>query len=301
MTPPAPLPRTALVLALLAALTGCSGTASPDGSSGAQTSVASTTPSATSAVADPSHPVGVIAIGHSAMTGFQSDPDSPGENAPANSWATGTNPTVQSIYQRMVAALPETRDHVANVSRNGEKADGLEFQVPAALKVVPTPRLALVQIMDNDIRCDGTDPAHLPEFRAQVRAAVQQVVAASPKVVVLLVGGQGRPAGYAATIAALPQTPVDLVGTGPCDMFSKNRVVNRTAVAHVTSLIAAYEAEFVAVCKGIPQCHTDNGAAASAGDRREDLGNDLGHQSIAGHARLAEVLWPQVSRLLGVS
>ena len=187
------------------AIAGCSDAAKDTAAPVAGTTGAASSPSSpTSAVADPDHPVGVIAIGHSGMTGFQSNPQSPGENAPDNSWATGTNPVVQSIYLRMVAVLPETKDHVANVSRNGEKADGLEFQVPSALKLVPTPRLALVQIMDNDIRCDGTDSAHLPEFRAQVRAAVEQVVAASPKVVVVLVGGAGSVAGYASVIAALP-------------------------------------------------------------------------------------------------
>ena len=37
-------------------------------------------------------PVGIIALGHSGMTGEGSDPTRPGQDARENSWATGTAP-----------------------------------------------------------------------------------------------------------------------------------------------------------------------------------------------------------------
>ena len=292
---------TAAVVAVLA-LSSCSGGATPTGSSVDRSRVAATT-SATGAPSgvDADHPEGVIALGHSGMTGFQSDPDSPGENVVDNSWATGTNPEVNSVYERLVAVRPKTQGLVANVSRNGEKADGLEFQVPAALAIVPTPSLALIMIMDNDIRCDGTDPAHLPEFRAQVRSAVQSIVAASPKVTVVLATGAGRPADYARAIATLPTTPVDLVGQEPCAMFSANKKVNTAEVRRLTSLIEAYETELGSACAGIPQCHTDGGALARhPGDRLKELGNDLGHPSVLGHQQWAAAIWPAVAKAMGL-
>lgn len=298
-------PSAAAVAVLLAlGLCACAGDQVPSGSSNESSpdptgSTASTT--AAAAGVDAEHPEGVIALGHSGMTGFQSDPASPGENVVANSWATGTNPAVDSVYERLVAVRPKTRGLVANVSRNGEKADGLEFQVPAALAKVPTPALALVMIMDNDIRCDGTDPAHLPEFRAQVRAAVQAVVKASPKVTVVLATGPGRPVDYAAAIASLPTTPVDLVGSEPCAMFSENRRVNATEVNRLTSIIEAYEAELGRACEGIPQCHTDGGALAQhPGGRLAEYGNDLGHPSILGHQQWAAAIWPVVAKAMGL-
>ena len=291
----------AMVAAL--ALCSCSGTTTPPTGSIEGSRVAATTSAGrTTPVADADHPEGVIALGHSGMTGFQSDPQSPGENVVANSWATGSNPVVNSVYQRLVAIRPKTRGLVANVSRNGEKADGLEFQVPAALAVVPTPALALVMIMDNDIRCDGTDPAHLPEFRAQVRAAVQSIVKASPKVTVVLAGGPGRPADYARAIATLPTTPADLVGQEPCAMFSANKKINSTEVKRLTSLLESYEAELARACEGIPQCHTDGGALARhPGDRLEEYGVDLGHPSIRGHQQWAAAIWPAVAKAMGLS
>lgn len=151
---------------------------------------------------------------------------------------------------------PETANHVANLARDGGTADLLPYQASDALRLVPTPRLALVQIMDDDIRCDGSDPAHLPEFRASVHEAVATIVKTSPGVTVILVGGAGRPAGYAAAVAALPETPADLVGTQPCTLFSADQVVNKAEVARITGLMEAYEAELAKACRGIPQCRT---------------------------------------------
>lgn len=291
----------AAVLAALA-LCSCSGDATSSGPGVGSSRVSATTStSGAPPGVDAEHPEGVIALGHSGMTGFQSDPDSPGENVIANSWATGTNPAVNSVYQRLVAVRPRTEGLVANVSRNGEKADGLEFQVPAALNIVPTPALALIMILDNDIRCDGTDPAHLPEFRAQVRDAVQAIVKASPKVTVVLASAPGRPADYAKAIATLPTTPVDLVGSDPCALFSANRKVNPTEVKRLTSIIESYEAELDRACEGIPQCHTDGGVLARhPGGRLEEFGNDLGHASALGHERWAEAIWPAVSEAMGL-
>ena len=292
-------PAAAVVAAL--ALCSCSGGGTPTGGSVDPSRVAATTSAASTPSSDPDHPEGVIALGHSGMTGFQSDPQRPGENVLDNSWATGSNPEVNSVYERLVAVRPKTQGLVANVSRNGEKADGLEFQVPAALAIVPTPALALFMIMDNDIRCDGTDPAHLPEFRAQVRAAVQSIVKASPKVTVVLASGAGRPADYARAIATLPTTPVDLVGKEPCAMFSANKKVNTAEVKRLTSIVESYEAELARACEGIPQCHTDGGALARhPGDRLEEYGVDLGHPSVAGHQQWAAAIWPAVAEAMGL-
>ncbi len=259
-----------------------------------------TTARSSAPTGDPDHPVGLVALGHSGMTGFQSDPASPGTDAIANSWATGTSPAVRSIYQRMVEALPETADHVVNLARNGERADGLEFQADAALAQVPTPRLALIQIMDNDIRCDGTDPVHLPEFRAQVRSTVAELVAASPHITVILVSGPGRPARWAAAIATAPSTPEDVIGSGPCVPFSAPHKINQAEVRRLTVLMEQYEAELDKVCRGIPQCRTDGGAAARIQDTIEDYGVDLQHNSVAGHGHVAAAVWPVVASALGL-
>src|SRR5262249_49391404 len=64
-----------------------------------------------------SHPLrGIIALGHFGLTGENSDPQSLGVPAPQNSWATGTNSAVDSIYQRLAAVDPAFRGHAVNAA-----------------------------------------------------------------------------------------------------------------------------------------------------------------------------------------
>ena len=89
----------------------------------------STTGETTTAPAPAGDPVGIIAIGHSGLTGENSDPDHPGQKALENSWATGTAPDVNSIYTRLVAARPETEGHVSNMAEGGAPVTRLSSQL----------------------------------------------------------------------------------------------------------------------------------------------------------------------------
>jgi hypothetical protein len=283
---------------LVGVISACSGGARPtEGTSAADTR--SPVVVDTTAVGSRERPTGVVALGHSEMTGYGTDPSSPGTDTVANSWATGTNPAVRSIYMRLVEVRPETAGNVSNAAEDGATADRLPFQATQGLRRVPHPALALVQIVGNDIRCDGTDPAHYAEFGASVRRAVMILVKASPKVGVVLIGEPMRPASLAAAIASLPTTPSSFISDEPCYLFSANRTVNQVEVHRVTRLLRAYELQLAMACRGIPQCHTDGGAAARMKTHFEDLGVDLQHPSMIGHARLAAAEWPVTASLLG--
>lgn len=251
--------------------------------------------------ADPGSPQGLIAIGHSGMTGLSSDLDRLQENSPANSWATGSSPAVNSVYLRMLTARPKTEGRVANAAKNGAEASTLTDQAREALAQVPTPALVLVQTLDNDIRCDGTDTTHYPEFGAQVRAAVELIAAASPKSEILIVSQFGRPATYAKAVAADPVASRGFTSDDPCSVFAGEGKVNAKGVATLTSIIEAYEAEQARACAGVPLCHTDEGAMTRFQDRLEDYGPDRNHLLASGHARLAETIWPTVAKILGMS
>jgi lysophospholipase L1-like esterase len=285
---------------LLAAVAACA--ASPQSPSPTTLTGGRSTESATpTATGSPEHPIGVIAVGHSGMTGYMSDPKSPGTDTEANSWATGTNPAVHSIYQRLVAARPETAGHVANAASDGAESDRLPDQATQGLTRVPYPALLIVQIVGNDLRCDGTDPQHYPEFRDNVTKAVQTVLKASPNASVVLIGDPGRPASYAKVIADLPTTPKDFIDTRPCFLFSANKTINHTEVARVTTLLAAYEAQLAGACQGLRRCHTDGGAAARMELPIADYGEDFLHPSISGHAHIAAAEWPVVASALGLA
>jgi hypothetical protein len=289
----------ALLACTLALASGCSG---GSGDPPVQP-VGEASPSSpgTSSAADPEHPQGVVAIGHSALTGLSSDADRPQENAPENSWATGTNPAVDSVYLRLVKERPETEGHVANTAKNGAVAQTLPEQAEAALDQVPFPALLIIQTIDNDIRCDGSDDAHLHEFRASVREAVEMVSEASPKTHVLVVSNFGSPAGYAKSLTADPVAVAGFAGTDPCSLFAGDGTVNAKGVATLSAIIAKYEAEQVRACEGIALCHSDDGALDRYPERLEDLASDRQHLLSTGHAELAKAIWPTVEKILGAS
>src|SRR5262245_43400257 len=121
------------------------------GSSAATTTTAAPEPSTTTAapVTVPAGPpAGIIAFGHSGLTGENSDPDAPGDEVFENSWATGTNPEVNSIYQRMIERDPATEGHVANTASGGSPSDDLVDQAEEALDEVPNPELVIIQSID---------------------------------------------------------------------------------------------------------------------------------------------------------
>jgi hypothetical protein len=251
------------------------------------------------APADAEHPRGLIAFGHSALTGLSADADRPQENSPESSWATGTNPAVDSVYLRLVKVRPETKGAVANTAQNGAKASTLPAQAEAALGQVPFPALAIVQTIDNDIRCDGSDDAHLPEFRASVRAAIEVVHAASPKTTIVVVSNFGSPAGYAKALGADPVAVAGFGGTDPCALFTSDGKINTKGVATLTAIIDKYEAEQVRACEGIAVCHSDDGAMGGFTERLELLASDRQHLLAPGHAELAKIIWPTVQKVLG--
>jgi len=259
--------------------------------------------SSTAPAADTAKPVGVIAIGHSGLTGENSDPKNPGQVALENSWATGTSPQVNSIYRRLVAARPETAGHVANTAEGGAPASTLATQAQRALKTVPAPALVVVQTIDGDIRCDGTDHTHVAEFGAALADALQVVTTASPDSRILAVGQLGRPSPsfVRKLVAEDPALKAELTGTGMCDFFGPNGELNDEAFDTLTSIIEDYETEQARVCAMVPNCRTDDGARAAYIDRLKNFSSDWNHLNVRGQAEVAEIAWPAAAPLLELS
>jgi hypothetical protein len=276
----------ALGLAMLLTAAGCSTASSPP--------APSVSPSPTDQREQ--SPVGIIAIGHSGLTGESSDPDRPGEDARQNSWATGTNADVESVYTRMIALRPETQGHASNRAEGGAVSGQLAGQAAAALAEVPTPALAIIQTIDNDIRCDGTDSQHVPELGAEVDKALKIITDASPDTRVLVVGQMGRPVTAAAAIAEDPGSKAGVTGTGICDFFGLDGKLVPSKMAALTGIIEGYESEQARVCATYPQCSTDDGAFAAFVDTPGGL--VFGHLTIAGHHQAATLIWPKVQPLL---
>jgi hypothetical protein len=285
----------ATLLALALVVGGCGG-ADIAGQAAAGQTTSSTAPSANTA-----NPVGVIAIGHSGLTGENSDPSLPFSPALENSWATGTSPQVNSIYRRLVAVRPETEGHVANTAEGGALASSLARQARRALETVPTPALVVVQTIDGDIRCDGTDGEHVTEFGVALADALKVVTTASPESRILVVGQLGRPSPsfVKKLVAKQPTVKAELTGTGMCDFFGPDGALNKEAFDTLTSIIEDYETEQARACATVPNCRTDDGARAAYVDRLENFSSDWNHLNVRGQAEAAEITWPAVAALLG--
>lgn len=245
--------------------------------------------------------VGIIAIGHSGMTGEGSDPTRPGQEAKEYSWATGTAPEVNSVYQRLIAVRPEAVGHVANFARGGASVTALLSQAQSSLHIVPNPELVLIQTIDNDIRCDGSDPENVKAFGAALAEVLQVIVNASPDSHILLVSQQGRPATFAAAVTNNTSAWPRFVGSGMCDLFNSDGSINHEQIATLTGIIESYEAEQSRVCATLPQCSTDEGVLSRYVDDLADwVEDDWNHLNVRGQARRAEIIWPVIADLLGV-
>src|SRR5437588_9170399 len=99
---------------------------------GGATSLASPTPSAVPNVQPPTNAgavSGVIAIGHSGLTGEGTG--DPLEAFPLNSYATGTSPAVNSVYVRLRALRPDLAGTASNHAEGGAVASQLPEQATA--------------------------------------------------------------------------------------------------------------------------------------------------------------------------
>ena len=283
------------IVALAALLAACGGGGADDDAA----TLAPTEDAATSTPAVVQEPVGIIAIGHSGMNGQNSNPDMPGWGAPQNSWSTGTSAEFESVYERLVAIQPQHDGHVFNAAEGGATSGTLVEQAEFALRAVPTPALALIYIIGNDFRCDGTDnEERVAKFGENVRAALEVITEASPRVRILIGDNLGRPLQAAEALGADEAIRAASGGTGACDFFTPAGELAPDRIAYLTGILEDYEAEQARVCAEVPQCTTDGGVFATY---QEDLSRLIpgdGHLNVAGQAAVAELIWPRVEALM---
>jgi hypothetical protein len=210
---------------------------------------------------------------------------------------------VNSVYLRMVAARPETENHVASGAVGGAPVTALADQAAVALQLVPKPQLVIIQTIDNDIRCDGTDARSVPAFGASVKQVLTSLTAASPESEILVVGQLGRPspAFVRRLVAVHPDAKPGLSGSGICSFYDEQGRLNPKGFARLTAIIDAYEAEQARVCGRFPRCHTDGGVRADYQDTLRNFSDDLNHLDVRGQAAEAALIWPVVSHILGLT
>jgi lysophospholipase L1-like esterase len=239
------------------------------------------------------YPNAVAVIGDADATGYASDTKHPFQEDRANSWATGTNPSVRSIYSRLLAVNPSITGHAFNFASHGATLKDLPSQVRKAVARTIKPELVLVQIMENDITCDGKDDTRYTDYQARTTAALQTLAKGLPKARILAVSKWGTLDSYINAVQSYGMAArLTHAGKGPCSIFApKTGKVVPEHVSYVRRMTNGYHAAFAAACAAVPTCRYDGGAARRIALRPADLAHRYEHLSVQGQAKLAAVEW----------
>lgn len=81
---------------------------------------------------------------------------------------TGSNPAVESIYRRLLTTHPALKGHATSLGKDGSTVDDLPRQVTAMLALNPLPDVVVIQGIDNDMKCNGTDPANQKRYAVKL-------------------------------------------------------------------------------------------------------------------------------------
>lgn len=236
------------------------------------------------------YPSSIVAIGHSGLTGAASDPNNPMADAQENSWATGTNPAVHSVYLRVLAKNPAVKGHAANFAVDGSDVESLVEQEKQAAAVTPAPDLVIIQSIDNDIRCDGTDPQNYGPYRQKLTAVMDSLTQDLPDADIFFVSQWATVQEYDRLMLRID--PSHITGTGPCDTFDlEKRAIDTRHEHYLQQLVDRYWSIVSEVCAQYPTCRTDDGVMQTMQVDKGDLAVDHNHLSPAGHAKMAALEW----------
>lgn len=243
------------------------------------------------------YPSSIAVLGHSGATGEDSDPSQPHVEIRANSWATGTNPAVNSVYLRILAKNPAIKGHNFNLAQAGATVHELIVQAHEAVALTPKPQLFLVQIMDNDIVC----PAHASDyagFRTKLLTALGILHHGAPTARMFLVSQWGSPPTYWKALSPAQRRAYGRSSPqGPCQFLTPEGKPVPKELTRLDGIIHHYEAQLKAACARTPRCTDDGGAFGRQIDMHRFISEDLNHFSVKGHAAAAAVAWATMRRL----
>jgi hypothetical protein len=233
----------------------------------------------------------IAVIGHSGATGIQSDPAVPSRDAHENSWATGENPDVDSIYAHLLRDHPAMKGHNYNAAANGTAVDDLLPQFESLLATAsPLPDVVLVQSIDNDMRCDGTDAQNLGPYATALDAALTQMEKRIPHVQFFFVSQWATVASWTAWARRHPQAVASASEPGPCQAFVHGKPHTK-GIRSMQAIVDAYWHQVITVCAKHPDCFTDGGIEQSFVPTDADVAADETHLTIAGQHKFADLAW----------
>jgi lysophospholipase L1-like esterase len=237
---------------------------------------------AAGASAAPSVPSSIAALGASADTGFATA--GAFDEAPANSWVTGTNRAVRSIYLRLRELNPAIAGHAHNYAEPGT---GISELADQAAHVPRGTELVTIETGVNDACESRTTPA---DFRAQFERALRVVEARAPRARVVVLSIFDVLAMW------------DAVKTLPAASHTRFLCTSATDRdrPELARMIRNLNRQLASVCARHPSCRYDGGAVYRLRWRRQDISTvDYFHPSLSGQRNIAAAMW--ATRLLAQS
>jgi hypothetical protein len=233
----------------------------------------------------------IVVLGHSGTTGYGSDSSDPQGDVRENSWATGANPQVNSIYQRLRATHPALAKHATSLGVDGSTVDDLPAQVEQMLALKPLPDVVIVQSIDNDMQCDGTDAANVKKYATTLGKVLTTINQKDPNAQIFFVDQWSSVRTYANATKGWAASVSDASGTGPCDTFTTAGAIRPAGIRSQQQIVDGYFAAIKRVCAEHRACFTDNGALQKMPLRTGDLTQDANHLSVQGLAVMAQYAW----------
>ena len=242
--------------------------------------------------ADPPLPDSMAAVGDS-ISQAASTGGTLGADYPANAWSTGTNATVNSHYQRLLALGAPISGQNHNRSVSGAKMINLDAQMANVVSLQPD--YVTVLMGGNDLCTDTVaQMTSVTAFRSQFEAAMSRVMAGTTANVYVLsipnvyqlwnLFKNSFTARFIWSIAGICQSLLANPGSTQAADVQRREAVRQRNIDFNTQL-----AQVCALYPG--RCRFDNNAVFNTTFVASDVSGDYFHPSISGQAKLASVSW----------
>jgi lysophospholipase L1-like esterase len=215
-------------------------------------------------------------------------------DAPANSWSTGTNTTVNSQYNRLLAKNSLIKGKNFNDAKTGAKMVDLAGQMSSA--VSQGVQYVTVLMGANDV-CTSSESTmtDITTFRNQFQSAMTSLTTGLPNVRVFvssipniynlwsILKGNSTARAVWSLYGICQSMLVNPQSTAQTDIDRRARVQQRNI---------DFNTQLAQVCALYTQCLFDNNATYNTAFVTSDVSTrDYFHPTIAGQAKLARVSW----------
>ena len=236
------------------------------------------------------YPNSMAALGDSITTAY--DSGGFGNNF-ANSWSTGTNLFVNSMYRRILAVNPRIQGKYTNLAVSGTKMVDLNTQ---ASQVNRKTEYITILMGANDVCTPNvaamTDPA---AFQSQFNTAMQTLAKKAPRARIYVLSvpdiynlwnilkDSSSARSTWAFFSICQSMLANPLSTTQADVDRRNAVRQRNIDFNI---------QLQQVCAAYPQCTFDNNAVFNTTFVVSDVSTiDYFHPSLSGQAKLASVAW----------